>query len=162
MHYSQDYYTQAKNRLKKLHQEIQERKASLSEIETAWEKEQTKKGLERIMDRIHEREENIKRTVNPDKLTAFLHLMGKAIEVAQYCEMNIDIKTSDSMYGVLKLQSRYLMLNEESDIHIREFLNELVIKAEQYSIAALDEVFEMEYWFDLYDEVEKKSSKSSC
>lgn len=162
MHYSQDYYTQAKNRLEKLHQEIQERKASLSEIETAWEKEQTKKGLERIMDRIHEREENIKRTVNPDKLTAFLHLMGKAIEIAQYCEMNIDIKTSDSMYGVLKLQSRYLMLNEESDIHIREFLNELVIKAEQYSIAALEEVFEMEYWFDLYDEVEKKSSKSSC
>ena len=107
MHYSQDYYTQAKNRLEKLHQEIQERKASLSEIETAWEKEQTKKGLERIMDRIHEREENIKRTVNPDKLTAFLHLMGKAIEIAQYCEMNIDIKTSDSMYGVLKLQSRY-------------------------------------------------------
>ena len=134
----------------------------MSEIETAWEKEQTKKGLERIMDRIHEREENIKRTVNPHKLTAFLHLMGKAIEVAQYCEMNIDIKTSDSMYGVLKLQSRYLMLNEESDIHIREFLNELVIKAEQYSIAALDEVFEMEYWFDLYDEVEKKSSQPSC
>ena len=155
MHYSQDYYTQAKNRLEKLHQEIQERKASLSEIETAWEKEQTKKGLERIMDRIHEREENIKRTVNPDKLTAFLHLMGKAIEVAQYCEMNIDIKTSDSMYGVLKLQSRYLMLNEESDIHIREFLNELVIKAEQYSIAALQEVFEMDYWFDLYAEVEQ-------
>lgn len=162
MHYSQDYYTQAKNRLEKLHQEIQERKASLSEIETVWEKEQTKKGLERIMDRIHEREENIKRTVNPDKLTAFLHLMGKAIEVAQYCEMNIDIKTSDSMYGVLKLQSRYLMLNEESDIHIREFLNELVIKAEQYSIAALEEVFELEYRFDLYDEVEKKSSQPSC
>ena len=66
------------------------------------------------------------------------------------------------MYGVLKLQSRYLMLNKESDIHIREILNELAIKAEQYSIAALDEVFEMEYWFDLYDEVEKKSSKSSC
>ena len=118
--------------------------------------------LKLIEQLLAEREENIKRTVNPDKLTAFLHLMGKAIEIAQYCEMNIDIKTSDSMYGVLKLQSRYLMLNEESDIHIREFLNELVIKAEQYSIAALEEVFEMEYWFDLYDEVEKKSSKSSC
>ena len=48
MHYSQDYYTQAKNRLEKLHQEIQERKASLSETETAREKEQTEKELERI------------------------------------------------------------------------------------------------------------------
>ena len=88
--------------------------------------------------------------------------MGKAIEAAQYCELNIDIKTSDSMYGVLKLQSGYLMLNKESDIHIREILNELVIRAEQYSIAALDGVFEMEYWFDLYDETEKKSSNPSC
>ena len=114
------------------------------------------------MDRIHEREVNIKRTVNPDKLAAFLHLMGKAIEAAQYCELNIDIKTSDSMYGVLKLQSGYLMLNKESDIHIREILNELVLKAEQYSIAVLDGVFEMEYWFDLYDETEKKSSQPSC
>ena len=162
MHYSQDYYTQAKNRLEKLHQEIQERKASLSETETAREKEQTEKELERIMDRIHERETNIKRTVNPDKLAAFFHLMGKAIEAAQYCELNIDIKTSDSMYGVLKLQSGYLMLNKESDIHLREILNELVIRAEQYSIAALDGVFEMEYWFDLYDELEKKSSPPSC
>lgn len=91
MHYSQDYYTQAKNRLEKLHHEIQERKASLSETETAREKEQAEKELERIMDRIHEREVNIKRTVNPDKLAAFLHLMGKAIEAAQYCELNIDI-----------------------------------------------------------------------
>lgn len=88
--------------------------------------------------------------------------MGKAIEAAQYCELNIDIKTSDSMYGVLKLQSGYLMLNKEYDIHIREILNELVLKAEQYSIAALDGVFEMEYWFDLYDELEKKSSPPSC
>ena len=162
MHYSQDYYTQAKKRLEKLHQEIQKRKDSLSENETAQEKEQTKKELERIMNRIHERETNIKHTVNPEKLAAFLHLMGKAIEAAQYCELNIDIKTSDSMYGILKLQSGYLMLNKESDIHIREILNELVIRAEQYSIAALDGVFEMEYWFDLYDELEKKSSYPTC
>lgn len=57
------------------------------------------------------------------------------------------------MYGVHKLQFGYFMLSKQSDIRKREILNELAIKAKQHYIAALDSVFEMEYWFDLFEVV---------
>lgn len=155
MHYTQNYYSQAKARSDKLQKEIAERKASLSEAEAAQEAKQTRKELDQIMTRIRKMEQQTMHVVNPKKLTAFFQLMDKAKELAEYCEMNIDIQTSKSLYGVLKLQSGYIMMNQDTDIRIREILNELTLKSEQFSIAALEGVFEMEYWFDLFDVIEK-------
>lgn len=82
--------------------------------------------------------------------------MGRAEELAEYCEMNIDIKTTGSLFGVLKLQSEYIMMNQDTDIRIREILNELTLKSEQFSITTLEGTFEMEYWFKLFDIVGKE------
>ena len=155
MHYTQNYYSQAKARSDKLQKEIAERKASLSEAEATQEAKQSRKELDQIMARIRKMEQQTMHIVNPEKLTSFFQLMDKAKELAEYCEMNIDIKTSKSLYGVLKLQSSYIMVNKDTDIRIREILNELTLKSEQFSIAALEGIFEMEYWFDLFDVIEK-------
>ena len=48
--------------------------------------------------------------VSLEKLNSFFQLMDMAKELAEYCEMNIDIKTSKSLYGVLKLQAGYIMM----------------------------------------------------
>lgn len=151
MHYTQNYYSQAKARSDKLQKEIAEHKASLSEAEAAKEAKQTRKELKQIMARISKMEQHTMNVVNPEKLTAFFQLMDKAKELAEYCEMNIDIETSKSLYGVLKLQSGYIMMNQDTDIRIREILSELTLKSEQFSIAALEGVFEMEFWFKLFD-----------
>lgn len=79
--------------------------------------------------------------------------MDKAKELAEYCEMNIDIETSKSLYGVLKLQSGYIMMNQDTDIRIREILSELTLKSEQFSVYVKGDVFEMEYWFELFDKI---------
>lgn len=94
--------------------------------------------------------------INLNKLATFFHLMGRAEELAEYCEMNIDIKTTGSLFGVLKLQSEYIMMNQDTNIRIREILNELTLKSEQFSITTLEDTFEMEYWFKLFDIVEKE------
>lgn len=156
MHYTQNYYSQAKARSDKLQKEIAERKASLSEAEAAQEAKQNRKELDQIMARIRKLEQQTMHIVNPEKLTSFFQLMDKAKELAEYCEMNIDIQTSKSLYGVLKLQSSYIMMNQDTDIRIREILNELTLKSEQFSIAVLEGVFEMDFWFKLFDIVKKE------
>ena len=156
MHYTQNYYSQAKARSDKLQKEIAERKASLSEAEAAQEAKQSRKELDQIMARIRKMEQQTMHIVNPEKLTSFFQLMDKAKELAEYCEMNIDIQTSKSLYGVLKLQSSYIMMNQDTDIRIREILNELTLKSEQFSIAVLEGVFEMDFWFKLFDIVKKE------
>lgn len=156
MHYTQNYYSQAKASSDKLQKEIAERKASLSEAEAAQEANQTRKELDQILARISKMEQQTMHVVNPEKLTAFFQLMDKAKELAEYCEMNIDIQTSKSLYGVLKLQSGYIMMNQDTDIRIREILNELTLKSEQFSIAVLEGVFEMDFWFKLFDIVKKE------
>lgn len=156
MHYTQNYYSQAKARSDKLQKEIAEHKASLSEAEAAQEAKQSRKELDQIMARIRKMEQQTMHIVNPEKLTSFFQLMDKAKELAEYCEMNIDIQTSKSLYGVLKLQSSYIMMNQDTDIRIREILNELTLKSEQFSIAVLEGVFEMDFWFKLFDIVKKE------
>lgn len=156
MHYTQNYYSQAKARSDKLQKEITERKASLSEAKAAQEAKQTRKELDQIIARIRKMEQQTMHVVNPEKLTAFFQLMDEAKELAEYCEMNIDIQTSKSLYGVLKLQSGYIMMNQDTDIQIREILNELILKSEQFSIAVLEGVFEMDFWFKLFDIVKKE------
>lgn len=156
MHYTQNYYSQAKARSDKLQKEIAERKASLSEAEAAQEAKQSRKELDQIMARIRKMEQQTMHIVNPEKLTSFFQLMDKAKELAEYCEMNIDIQTSKSLYGILKLQSGYIMMNQDTDIRIREILSELTLKSEQFSIAALEGMFEMEFWFKLFDIVKKE------
>lgn len=72
--------------------------------------------------------------------------------------MNIEVKTTDNFYGILTLQSYYLMLNRDADRRTRTILNELTLQAEQFSISVQGDLFELEYWFDLYDEIRIKSS----
>ena len=48
------------------------------------------------------------------------------------------------------------MMNQDTDIRIREILSELTLKSEQFSIAALEGMFEMEFWFKLFDIVKKE------
>ena len=148
--------TLPRTRSDKLQKEIAERKASLSEAEAAQEAKQTRKELDQIMARISKMEQQTIHVVNPEELTAFFQLMDKAKELAEYCEMNIDIKTSKSLYGVLKLQSGYIMMNQDTDIRIRKIMNELILKSEQFSIAVLEGVFEMEFWFKLFNIVKKE------
>lgn len=52
MHYTQNYYSQAKARSDKLQKEIAERKASLSEAEAAQEAKQSRKELDQIIARM--------------------------------------------------------------------------------------------------------------
>ena len=155
MHYSKDYYTKAKERIDKLQKEFTEDNTPFTNSDALQEAEQNDPGFEKIMARIRKMEQQTMHVVNPEKLTSFFQLMDMAKELAEYCEMNIDIKTSKSLYGVLKLQSGYIMMNKDTDVRIREILNELTLKSEQFSIAALEGIFEMEYWFDLFDVIEK-------
>lgn len=155
MHYSKDYYTKAKERIDKLQKEFTDHNTTSSKTDPLQEAEQNDPSFEKIMARIRKMEQQTMHVVNPEKLTSFFQLMDMAKELAEYCEMNIDIKTSKSLYGVLKLQSGYIMMNKDTDIRIREILNELTLKSEQFSIAALEGIFEMEYWFDLFDVIEK-------
>lgn len=155
MHYSKDYYTKAKARIDKLQKEFTDHNTPSNKTDALQEAEQNDPSFEKIMTRIRKMEQQTMHVVNPEKLTSFFQLMDMAKELAEYCEMNIDIKTSKSLYGVLKLQSGYIMINKDTDIRIREILNELTLKSEQFSIAALEGMFEMEYWFDLFDVIEK-------
>lgn len=155
MHYSKDYYTKAKERIDKLQKEFADHNTPSSKTDPLQEAEQNDPSFEKIMARIRKMEQQTMHVVNPEKLNSFFLLMDMARELAEYCEMNIDIKTSKSLYGVLKLQSSYIMVNKDTDIRIREILNELTLKSEQFSIAALEGIFEMEYWFDLFDVIEK-------
>lgn len=145
MHYSKDYYTKIRDRIDKLEKES----------DCLLESSQSTELLEKITARIRKMEQQTMHVVNPKKIVSFFQLMDMAKELAEYCEMNIDIKTSNSLYGVLKLQSGYIMLNKDTDIRIRKILNELILKSEQFSISVLEGMFEMEYWFDLFDEIEK-------
>ena len=153
MHYSKDYYTKAKERIDKLQKEFADHNTPSSKTDPLQEAEQNDPSFEKIMARIRKMEQQTMHVVNPEKLNSFFLLMDMARELAEYCEMNIDIKTSKSLYGVLKLQSSYIMVNKDTDIRIREIL--LTLKSEQFSIAALEGIFEMEYWFDLFDVIEK-------
>ena len=155
MHYSKDYYTEAKERIDKLQKEFTDHNTPSRKTDALQETEQNDPSFEKIMARIRKMEQQTMHVVNPEKLNSFFLLMDMARELAEYCEMNIDIKTSKSLYGVLKLQSSYIMVNKDTDIRIREILNELTLKSEQFSIAALEGIFEMEYWFDLFDVIEK-------
>lgn len=155
MHYSKDYYTEAKERIDKLQKEFTDHNTPSRKTDALQETEQNDPSFEKIMTRIRKMEQQTMHVVNPEKLTSFFQLMDMAKELAEYCEMNIDIKTSKSLYGVLKLQSGYIMMNKDTDVRIREILNELTLKSEQFSIAALEGMFEMEYWFDLFDVIEK-------
>lgn len=155
MHYSKDYYTKAKERIDKLQKKFTDHNTPPSKTDALQEAEQNDPGFEKIMARIRKMEQQTMHVVNPEKLTSFFQLMDMAKELAEYCEMNIDIKTSKSLYGVLKLQSGYIMMNKDTDIRIKEILNELTLKSEQFSIAALEGIFELEYWFDLFDVIEK-------
>ena len=155
MHYSKDYYTEAKERIDKLQKEFTDHNTPSRKTDALQETEQNDPSFEKIMTRIRKMEQQTMHVVNPEKLNSFFLLMDMARELAEYCEMNIDIKTSKSLYGVLKLQSSYIMVNKDTDIRIREILNELTLKSEQFSIAALEGIFEMEYWFDLFDVIEK-------
>lgn len=155
LHYSKDYYTKAKERIDKLQNEFTEDNTPFTNSDALQEAEQNDPGFEKIMARIRKMEQQTMHVVNPEKLTSFFQLMDMAKELAEYCEMNIDIKTSKSLYGVLKLQSGYIMMNKDTDVRIREILNELTLKSEQFSIAALEGIFEMDYWFDLFDVIEK-------
>lgn len=155
MHYSKDYYTKAKERIDKLQKEFTDHNTPSRKTDALQETEQNDPSFEKIMTRIRKMEQQTMHVVNPEKLTSFFQLMDMAKELAEYCEMNIDIKTSKSLYGVLKLQSGYIMMNKDTDVRIREILNELTLKSEQFSIAALEGMFEMEYWFDLFDVIEK-------
>ena len=155
MHYSKDYYTKAKERIDKLQKEFTDHNTPPSKTDALQGAKQNDPSFEKIMARIRKMEQQTMHVVNPEKLTSFFQLMDIAKELAEYCEMNIDIKTSKSLYGVLKLQSGYIMMNKDTDIRIKEILNELTLKSEQFSIAALEGIFEMEYWFDLFDVIEK-------
>ena len=155
MHYSKDYYTKAKERIDKLQKKFTDHNTPPSKTDALLGAKQNDPSFEKIMARIRKMEQQTMHVVNPEKLTSFFQLMDMAKELAEYCEMNIDIKTSKSLYGVLKLQSGYIMMNKDTDIRIREILNELTLKSEQFSIAALEGIFEMEYWFDLFDVIEK-------
>lgn len=155
MHYSKDYYTKAKERIDKLQNEFTDHNTPPSKTDALQGAKQNDPSFEKIMARIRKMEQQTMHVVNPEKLTSFFQLMDMAKELAEYCEMNIDIKTSKSLYGVLKLQSGYIMMNKDTDIRIKEILNELTLKSEQFSIAALEGTFEIEYWFDLFDVIEK-------
>ena len=156
MHYSKDYYTKAKARIDKLQKENIGRNIPSKESDCPQGASQSKQGIEQILARIRKMQEETMPVINLNKLANFFHLMGRAEELAEYCEMNIDIKTTGSLFGVLKLRSEYIMMNQDTDIRIREILNELTLKSEQFSIAALEDTFEMEYWFKLFDIVEKE------
>lgn len=156
MHYSKDYYTKAKARIDKLQKESTDHNTSSKESDCPQGASQSKQGVEQILARIRKMQEETMPVVNLNKLATFFHLMGMAEELAEYCEMNIDIKTTGSLFGVLKLQSEYIMMNQDTDIRIREILNELTLKSEQFSIAVLEGVFEMEFWFKLFDIVKKE------
>ena len=156
MHYSKDYYTKTKARIDKLQKENIDRNISSKESDYPQGASQSKQGIEQILARIRKMQEETMPVINLNKLATFFHLMGRAEELAEYCEMNINIKTTGSLFGVLKLQSEYIMMNQDTDIRIREILNELTLKSEQFSIITLEDTFEMEYWFKLFDIVEKE------
>lgn len=156
MHYSKDYYTKAKTRIDKLQKEDIDRNIPSKESDYLQGASQSKQGIKQILARIRKIQEETMPVINLNKLATFFHLMGRAEELAEYCEMNIDIKTTGSLFGVLKLQSEYIMMNQDTNIRIREILNELTLKSEQFSITTLEDTFEMEYWFKLFDIVEKE------
>ena len=151
LHYKREYHTQSKIKQEKLEQELRRKKAFMTDAEKQMEAEETKKDLARLKKRIHEKIKHTKRIINHRKMATFLYLMKNAEWLAKYLEMNIEIQTTDNLYGILTLQTDYLMLNMDADPRTRKIFNELTLQAEQYSICVKGDVFEMytvnhEYW----------------
>lgn len=78
MHYSKDYYTEAKERIDKLQKEFTDHNTPSRKTDALQETEQNDPSFEKIMARIRKMEQQTMHVVNPEKLTSFFQLMDMA------------------------------------------------------------------------------------
>ena len=155
MQIERKYHQRAVAFMNEIRREEEERKSGMSEEEKAAENAQMELEVHSIIQRCNEQRSQKYRIVEPGKLSAFQKVMEHALWLAERAEMDIRV-TTENLHGKIAFATDYFLLNHSTPREMKMVVAELFDTADDISIGVRDGMLDMEFFFDLFVDVDKQ------
>ena len=90
------------------------------------------------------------RILDLEKRAWFEGLSGGIIEFAKACSFNVKVWITDSLCGIIRLESSFFELDWRDPSELHAFWTYLQCTADAFNITLCEEVFRIEFHFHLY------------
>ena len=145
------YSDESEKEMDEIQKECEEYLASLTE-EQRWEESmQKKKEAGAIIRMAEEKMASVDRILDAEKIRRFQNLIPKVLDMAQNTSLNLLIETKDSLMGHIKIAFKYCSIIGDD----RYTFSEMSSFARDVSGCIRDERVELDFWYELYREVDK-------
>lgn len=96
---------------------------------------------------------NIERIANKSKMKKFERISEKILEEAECMGVNIHVKTENDLLGRITIESEYTWLDSGYNRRNQFIMAELFITASDVMIYTESNLYKMDFFYELYDEV---------
>lgn len=134
------YEEERKSQMTSEQLEVEQLEKSMA-LEALWKEADTLKDLQPL-------------TINREKKSAFEEIASLALEYARYESLNISVDFDRGAFGVITMETSYLMANRTDRKWGRNIIPYLMSCADEYSITAGNngEIFTIQFHFTICDE----------
>lgn len=155
MQIERKYHQRAIDFMNEIKREEEERKSGMSEEEKAAKNAQVELEVHNIIRRCNEERSRRYRIVEPRKLNAFQKVTECALWLAERAEMDIRV-TTENLHGKISFATDLFLLNYSTPNEMKTVFVELLNTADDISIGVRDGTLSMEFFYDLYIDVDKQ------
>lgn len=154
MQIERKYHQRAVASMNEIKREEEERKLGMTDEEMAAEKAQMEAEVQNIIQHCNEERSRKYRIVEPVRINRFQRFAEHALWLAERAEMDIRI-TADNLHGKISFATDFFLLNRTSAKEMTLVFVELLNTADDVSIGVRDGMLDMEFFYDLFVDVDK-------
>ena len=155
MQIERKYHQRAVDFMNEIKREEEERKSGMSEEEKAVEDAQMEAEIQNIIRHCNEERSRKYRIVEPRRLDAFQKIAEHSLWLAERAEMDIRV-TMENLHGKISFATEYFLWNCSSPYEMKLVFEELLDTADDISIGVREGVLNMDFFFDLFIDVDKE------
>ena len=146
------YYTQSKQELAEVDAEIKKIRAEMTDEEKAIEKKQNRQEAQALLQREDDRRRRTKRILNPERIQFFEKMAAMGVTLAEAISADL-LAESKEEYGKICLTTDFILFGEVVKNAGRNEWNYLMRMADDVLIHMRDGAFQIEFYFDFFDEM---------
>ena len=146
------YYTQSKQELAEVDAEIKKLQAEMSDEEKAAEEKQNKLEAQALLEKEEDRRRRTKRILNPKRVQFFNKMAAMGNVLAEAISADL-LAESKEEYGEIRLTTDFILFSDVVKNAGRNEWNHLMRMADDVLIHMRDGAFQIEFYFDFFDEM---------
>ena len=146
------YYTQSKQELAEVDAEIKKLQAEMSDEEKAAEEKQNKLEAQALLEKEEDRRRRTKRILNPKRVQFFNKMAAIGNVLAEAISADL-LAESKEEYGEIRLTTDFILFSDVVKNAGRNEWNHLMRMADDVLIHMRDGAFQIEFYFDFFDEM---------